>query len=177
MEIIINDMDLKKLSPHARDEIINLITSSKPDDASEAGAELKHGKKITPIPRINAKDDQEIGPAFHSDEPYDLTPKMAKMFLSGCSKRTKEFLTVFINNDGIGYVDSLIKGIKDRKYKTKRDLNGVLAGITRRIRKLGKNPNTHLLKWEYDVDNKNKRGGYWRISNTTYKSLKKYINA
>ena len=165
MEIIINDIDFNKLSSQAQNEIINLITSREPDDALKAEEKLKLQKKV---PRKSVTD---------SGEPYDMTPKMAKIFLSGCSKTTKEFLEVFTKNNGIGHVESLIKGITDRKYKTKRDLNGVLAGITRRIRKLGKNPKTHLLKWEYDIDENNERGGYWRISKTTYRSLKKYIGA
>jgi hypothetical protein len=175
VEIIIKDTDLKKLSQQARMEIINLILSKGSHDTMEEEIKLKPHQKAEIPPSIVLGDEQVHEPSLDSDGLYSMAPKMAKEFLIGCSKTTRAFLEVFVKNDGIGHVDLLLEAIADERYKTKRDLNGVLAGITRRLRKLSKVPNASLLDWEYDDNENNKHGGYWRISKTTYNTLKEYF--
>jgi hypothetical protein len=167
MELIISSTDIEKLSHQARTEIINLLISKGSSDSIDRQTEPKSSKTV----EIKRADKE---PTFDPKRPYELTPGLAKTFLGGCSDATKDFLRVFAENNGNGHASNLLSATSKYGYKTPRDFNGVLAGTTRRIRKLTKDPKAKLIEWEYD-DEIDTYGGYWWVSTTTYNSLKGYF--
>jgi len=150
MKIIITQEDLARLSVSTRKEILGLTEvmseSIKNDMAS-------------------VKDEQ------NSDTPYDMTARMTKKFMAGVSEKTKRFLKVFAVNKGIGSIDDLLKATGGA---TLRDLNGIQAGLTRRLRKMDieDESEAYLLGW--DEDDSEYEGHYY-VSELTLKSLQNYF--
>ena len=161
MELIISDNDFIKLSKRTQEELITFFLKSKTTD--------EYVEK-----KIEEKGYNEGSLEGEYEEPFNMTTKMAKQFLSGCSKTTKQFLKIFAANDGYGYVDRLLEAINLPNYTTKRDLNGVLAGISKRLRKLYSDPKSRLVIWEWNEDVPEYEG-YFYISKTTCQSLKEYF--
>jgi hypothetical protein len=150
MKVILNENDMNSLSKSALNEIYSLI-----------------GKQNFDSNNLSETQDDE-------DRPYDMTAHMAKKFMSGVSEKTKDFLKVFADNEGIGKVDDLLNATDS---KILRDLNGIQAGLTRRIRKLDIDDNSavYLLGWEDDESDEDWEG-YYFISEITTQSLKRYFD-
>ena len=146
MKVILNEKDLSSLSRSALNEIYSLIGS----------------QSLSPIETPDTE-----------DRPYDMTEHMTKKFMSGVAEKTKNFLKVFADNDGVGKVEDLLEATDS---KILRDLNGIQAGLTRRIRKLDIDDDSevYLLGWEEDEDDE-EWGGHFYISEITTQSLKGYF--
>ena len=149
MKVMLNEKDLSSLSKSTLNEIYSLIGRQGVDS-------------VNPLETSDAE-----------DRPYEMTEHMAKKFMSGVAEKTKNFLKVFADNEGIGKVDDLLKATDS---KILRDLNGIQAGLTRRIRKLDIDDDSevYLLGWEDDEDDE-EWGGYFYISKLTTQSLKSYF--
>jgi hypothetical protein len=150
MKVILSENDLSSLSRSTLNEIYSLIGRQGFDS-------------------INPPETQDA-----DDRPYDMTEHMAKKFMSGVSEKTKNFLKVFADNAGIGKVDDLLNATDS---KILRDLNGIQAGLTRRIRKLDIDDGSevYLLRWEDDEADE-EWGGYYYTSEITTQSLREYFN-
>ncbi len=150
MKVILNEKDLSSLSRSALNEIYSLIGSQSFNISSP----------------IETSDTE--------DRPYDMTEHMTKKFMSGVAEKTKSFLKVFADNNGVGKVEDLLKATDS---KILRDLNGIQAGLTRRIRKLDIDDDSevYLLGWEEDEDDEEWEGHFY-ISEITTQSLKEYFS-
>lgn len=106
-----------------------------------------------------------------AESPYSMTKTMVKQFMRDVSDKTKDFLRVFAENNGVGKVDDLLKAIEVDTYA---GLNGVRAGISRRLRSLYADygDEAYLLGWE---DDDSEYEGYFYVSESTLKSLKEYF--
>ena len=150
MKIIITNEDLAKLSVSTRKELFGLTE------------EMNEGLK---------KDADFHGEDQDTDMPYDMTARMAKKFMAGVSDKTKSFLKVFAINNGIGTVDDLLKATGGT---TLRDLNGIQAGLTRRLRKMDidEESEAYLLGWDEDDS---EYEGHFYVTEITHKSLQNYF--
>ncbi len=150
MKVILSESDLNSLSKSTLNEIYSLMGRQGLDS-------------------YNPPETQDV-----EDRPYDMTEHMAKKFMSGVSEKTKNFLKVFADYEGKGKVDDLLTATDS---KILRDLNGIQAGLTRRIRKLDIDDDSevYLLGWE-DDENDEEWGGYFYTSKITTQSLKGYFN-
>ena len=150
MEMIITNDDLARLSVSTRKELFGLT------------AEMNHG--LEKNSDFNNEDQD-------TDMPYDMTARMIKKFIAGVSDKTKGFLKVFATNNGIGTVDDLLKATGGT---TLRDLNGIQAGLTRRLRKMDieEESEAYLLGWDEDDS---QYEGHFYVTEITHKSLQNYF--
>lgn len=151
MQIIITNEDLAKLSVSTRKELFGLTEEMNEGLKKDAGFH---------------DEDQD------TDMPYDMTVRMSKKFIAGVSDKTKSFLKVFATNNGIGKVDDLLRATGG---KTLRDLNGIQAGLTRRLRKMDidEESEAYLLGWDEDDS---EYEGHFYVTKITLKSLQDYFD-
>jgi len=151
MQIVITNEDLAKLSVSTRKELFGLTE------------EMNEGIK---------KDTEFHNEYQDTERPYDMTTRMTKKFMAGVSDKTKSFLKVFASNSGVGRVDYLLKATGGT---TLRDLNGIQAGLTRRLRKLDieEESEAYLLAWDEDDS---KYEGHFYVTEITLKSLQGYFD-
>ena len=151
MQIIITNEDLAKLSVSTRKELFGLKEEMNEGLKKDAGFH---------------DEDQD------TDMPYDMTVRMAKKFMAGVSDKTKSFLKVFATNNGIGKIDNLLRTTGGT---TLRDLNGIQAGLTRRLRKMDidEESEAYLLGWDEDDS---EYDGHFYVTKITLKSLQNYFD-
>jgi len=146
MKITLTKEDLVQLSTNTIKEIFGLIGESEEQTSKGAISQT-------------------------AEAPYDMTTNMVKQFMRSVSDTTKNFLRVFAENNGDGKIENLLEVTGGDTYTA---LNGVRAGISRRLRNLYADygEESYLLEW---VEDDSKYEGYLYISIPTLKSLKEYF--
>jgi hypothetical protein len=142
MEITLTQQDFEKLSPNARKEIAQFIWRDTNEDCDQGQFKIV---------------------------PYDLRPRKLNKFMEKrISDKTKSFLIFFAESKA--GLRSLSEILNEPDYPTQRDLNGVLSGITRRLRSITGFDDVKLID-NYAED------GYeiYCVSNVTHQSLRKYF--
>lgn len=145
MNIVLSEADFAALSKGTQMEILRHLCG---DGLMITDAKTSHGK---------------TGPA-------ELGFDMLSRFMGGLSPVTRRCLEVFALNDGKATMDQLTSA---GGYEAPKELSGVRAGITRRVRQMLSNPHAQLLGWRTTSDKD--WGGYFYVSGVTHQSLVRYF--
>ena len=103
---------------------------------------------------------------------HELNDQMVRQLMVRVLVKTSIFLKCFVR-DGKGRVDELLEATG---YGQQQDFRGILAGITRRMRKLLSDPDAYLIDWEDDAEVM-EWGGYYYIKEGTRQALENYFNS
>ena len=157
MQILIDQSDLKRMSPSTRGELLRILQG-------DAGAAAP--------PSPGAK-------GFRWRTPYDLTPELTRKLLRGIGAEATKRLELFARKGGRVTMRELLAVCRDE------DLHALTAfegHVTRKLRRLVGDENNiaSLIMWDYDAEtwdaaHKNLVDGVYYMSEATTRALRKYF--
>ena len=157
MQILIDQSDLKRMSPSTRGELLRILQG-------DAGAAAP--------PSPGAK-------GFRWRTPYDLTPELARKLLRGIGAEATKRLELFARKGGRVTMRELLAACRDE------DLHALTAfegHVTRKLRRLVGDDNNivSLIMWDYDAEtwdaaHKNLVDGVYYVSEATTRALRQVL--
>lgn len=154
MQILLDQADLKRLSPDARGELLRLLEG----ELSASPAAKPTNKR------------------FRWRSPYDLTPALARKLVRGLGEDSRSRLKLFARPGGRATMQELLAVSGDSDLRV---LSAFEGALTRKLRRLVGDDNkiASLMMWDYgaevwDAEHKALIDGVYYVSEATSRALR-----
>jgi hypothetical protein len=167
--IFLSNKLLASFSAATRQEILSSLNLS--DEAAP-------GASGPGSPPGSGRDDDELAEAIDLDgwdRPADVSPVLFRLFMTGVSAKTSSLLEHMAKAGGRAKMSELIVVSGDSHW---RKLAGFAAGVTKRVRRILRDPQARLLGWDKSSAERNGTelvDGVYFVSPVTLASMREYF--